>query len=181
MPFTVANADFVRAGPLAHAAHTLPPWLGTMCSSGLASVPHGSAFRRDLVCSTSRSLRCDIERAGSPFQPRVKTTCEGTSGSCEPAPGPDDPSTPPWLGARGRFRQLNTAGLTARTAAPLRLLRPRARGWMRRELHERFMPERVWTDNKNNHAQSLYFVHRVIHSTRAREEGENHGRPCFQA
>jgi hypothetical protein len=23
--------------PLAHAAHTLPPWLGTMCSSGIAS------------------------------------------------------------------------------------------------------------------------------------------------
>jgi hypothetical protein len=49
---------------------------------------------------------------------------------------------------------------------------------MCRELHERFMPERVPTRNKINHAQSLFFVrfiHKVIHSSVRFAIGKNHG------
>ena len=70
------------------------------------------AFRHSAdTYGACRSLRCDFERAGSPFRPRVESDCDVRSDSYESAPGPDDPSTPTWLGGRGRFRQLNTAGL----------------------------------------------------------------------
>ena len=49
------------------------------------------------------------------------TTSLGTrvaSDSCESAPGPDDPSTPPWLGVGSRWRQLIAVALPL---APQRL------------------------------------------------------------
>jgi hypothetical protein len=51
---------------------------------------------------------------------------------------------------------------------------------MRRELHERFMPDCVWTDNKNKTPTITFFIHRVIHSARADDRTVNHGMPCFQ-
>jgi hypothetical protein len=75
--------------PLVHAAHTFSPWLGTMCSSGIANIARGTSPR-----TTRRSLRCDFERAGRLYNLVVD--------SCESAPGPDDPSTPTWLGEGGR-------------------------------------------------------------------------------
>jgi len=44
------------------------------------------------------------------------------------APGTDDPSAPTWLGLRGLSRGLIAFAVPTPTAAPRRLLRPRARG-----------------------------------------------------
>jgi hypothetical protein len=52
----IAPLRFPRRPP-AHAAHTLPPWLGTKCSSGLASI------------TAETSSTCDFERAGHLFNP----------------------------------------------------------------------------------------------------------------
>jgi hypothetical protein len=51
---------------------------------------------------------------------------------------------------------------------------------MRRELHERFMPDGVWTRNNNKPRSITFIVHRVIHSTMRVEDAEIYGAPCFQ-
>jgi hypothetical protein len=51
---------------------------------------------------------------------------------------------------------------------------------MCRELHERFMPDRVWTRNKLKCRSITFIIHRVIHSTQASARPENHGASCFQ-
>lgn len=53
--------------PLAHAAHTFSPRLGTKCLSGIASVSPGT-----FPGTNSSLLALRLERAGSPFQPRRK-------------------------------------------------------------------------------------------------------------
>jgi len=84
VPSTVAAGVRERIAPLrfpcrppAHAAHTLPPWLGTKCLLGIASIAVGG--------EPGRQLR----ESRSPFQP-VGTL----SRFLRIAPGPDDPSTP---------------------------------------------------------------------------------------
>src|SRR5690606_8623288 len=47
------------------------------------------------------------------------------------------------------------------TAALRRLLRPRARGPMCRELHERFMPERVRSRNRKNRPSNIFLSTRL--------------------
>jgi hypothetical protein len=91
------------------------------------------------------------------------TTSLGThiaSDSCESAPGPDDPSTPPWLGVSGRWRQLIAAALPL---APQRLY-----GFYDREpaagCAANFMSGLCLTafglTTKINHAQSLFYPQR---------------------
>jgi hypothetical protein len=41
---------------------------------------------------------------------------------------------------------------------------------MRRELHERFMPDGVRTRNNKKQRSITFIIHRVIHSTPGREE-----------
>lgn len=96
-------------------------------------------------------------------------------------PGTDDPSEPTWLGLRGLSRELIATAVPTPTAAPLRLLRPRARGSMRRELHEPFMPDGSRTRNKENHGSITFIIHRVIHRATCRVTPRNHEGPCFQA
>jgi hypothetical protein len=90
----------LRAGLSLTRPTRYPHGWGQCAHRALQACRTAFVFRRSLMCGTSRSLRCDIERAGSPFQPRIGDGCP--SDSCETAPGPDDPSTPPWLGVRGR-------------------------------------------------------------------------------
>jgi hypothetical protein len=99
--------------PLAHAAHTLPPWLGTMCSSGIASAPHVQGVRtgRARPSATRRTHTVRVAPCVATSREQVRLFDLVGCDSCESAPGPDDPSAPTWLGGRGRFRQLNTAGL----------------------------------------------------------------------
>ena len=101
--------------------------------------------------------------------------------SCESPPGPDDPSEPTRLGLRGLSRQLIAPAVPTPTAVPLRLLRPRARGSMCRELHERFMPDRNLSGNDLNHRSITFIIHRVIHSVRRFECPANRGVPCLSA
>ena len=102
-------------------------------------------------------------------------------GSCEPPPGTDDPSEPTWLGLRGLSRELIATAVPTPTAAPLRLLRPRARGSMRRELHEPFMPDGSRTRNKEEPVSITFILHSVIHSRARRVTARNHEGPSFQA
>jgi hypothetical protein len=71
--------------PLAHAVHTLSPWLGAMCLADIASIAVGT------------HPAVTLERAGHLFNLATRVLAN-------PAfmPGPDDPSTPTWLGVRGR-------------------------------------------------------------------------------
>ena len=69
----------------------------------------------------------------------------------------------------------------APTAAPLRLLRPRARGLMRRELHEPFMPDPIRTRNNKRGAQSLFLSTELSTARASSDRFENHGAPYFQA
>jgi hypothetical protein len=76
----------------------------------------------------------DFERAGRLYNPLVSTRLGLTTQARQ----------------RGSvcvaFRgELIAPAVPTPTAAPRRLLRPRARGLMRRELHERFMPDPIET------------------------------------
>ena len=113
-----------------------PHGWGQCAWSGIASIPVGITRQR-------------FRESRTPLQPRCDDSCESHP------PGPDDPSEPTWLGLRGHSRELIALAVPTPTAAPLRLLRPGVRGPMRRELHERFMPECSRTGNKLNTAQSL--------------------------
>jgi len=76
--------------PPAHAAHTLPPWLGTMCLSGLA--------RLTIRFHEPASVLFALRESRTPLQPVVTPafTCAFS------APGSDDPSAPTWLGRCGQ-------------------------------------------------------------------------------
>ena len=87
--------------PPAHAAHMLSPWLGAICFSDIASVAVGTS-----PATTSRE------------QDAFTTSLRGFLRIPLFAPGPDDPSTPTWLGVKGRWRQLIAAVLPP---APQRL------------------------------------------------------------
>ena len=50
---------------------------------------------------------------------------------------------------------------------------------MRRELHERFMPDGSRTRNILSHGSITFIIHRVIHSGRTSAKRGNHGTPCF--
>lgn len=144
----------------AHAAHTFSPWLGTMCFGGHCKHRHrhypAGTFGEQDTFSTSLVL--------------VLTN---------PPPGTDDPSEPTWLGLRGLSRELIATAVPTPTAAPLRLLRPRARGSMRRELHAPFMPDGSRTGNKEDRGSITFIVHRLIHMGRGRLTPGHHEGPFF--
>jgi hypothetical protein len=50
---------------------------------------------------------------------------------------------------------------------------------MRRELHERFMPDRVWSDNKINPRSITFLSTELSTAPAARRGAENHGTACF--
>jgi hypothetical protein len=90
--------EISRGRPPAHAAHTFSPWLGTMCL-------RGHCKRSDMKhVATSSLLALRLRESRSPLQPRWGAVF--TPGSCEPAPGTDDPSAPTWLGLPGHRREL---------------------------------------------------------------------------
>ncbi len=107
----IAPPAFPRR-PLAHAAHTFSP--------GWGKVPF-----RALQARLPGFPRPGASRERAPFSPAGNA-----------APGTDDPSAPAWLGRRGRSRGLIAYARSTPAAAPRRLLRPRVRGAMCRELHE---------------------------------------------
>ena len=71
-------------------------------------------------------------------------------------PGTDDPSAPFGSTVVARLRELFALLVPTPDAAPRRLLRPRVRGPMCRELHERFMPDAVGPFKKKDRPQSLF-------------------------
>jgi hypothetical protein len=103
---------------LAHAAHTFSPGWGE-CLHGHCK--HQSAVTRDPW--HSRNKRLFYRREIDPFGSLV--------------PGTDDPSAPFGSDDVARLRELIAPLVPTPAAAPRRLLRPRARGPMCRELHER--------------------------------------------
>jgi hypothetical protein len=72
-------------------------------------------------------------------------------------PGTDDPSAPFGSTVVARLRELIALLVPTPDAAPRRLLRPRARGPMCRELHERFMPDRAETFKKKDRPSITFF------------------------
>lgn len=64
------------------------------------------------------------------------------------APWPDDPSARDRLGRRRGYARTECLARSMPTAAPQRLLRPRARSPMCRELHGPFMPDRRRLGNR---------------------------------
>ena len=74
------------------------------------------------------------------FEEQVAFSTDGVDPFGSLVPGTDDPSAPVGSTVVARLRELIALLVPTPDAAPLRLLRPRARGPMCRELHERFMP-----------------------------------------
>lgn len=148
MPSTVAPASGVRpsdcsaerilrVGP-SLTPPTLFPQAGESAFTGIAS----ARVRSPAIpgCSRNKHL-CD--RWVDPFGSIV--------------PGTDDPSAPFGSSVAARLRELIALLVPTPDAVPRRLLRPRARGPMCRELHERFMPDRVRTFKKNDR-RSITFL-----------------------
>ena len=90
--------DESRSRPLAHAAHTFSPWLGTMCFGWALQAQRHETCRHSVApcVATSREQVAFTTSLGASFTP----------GSCEPTPGTDDPSVPTWLGWPGHRREL---------------------------------------------------------------------------
>ena len=91
-------------------------------------------------------------RVRSPAIPGIRGTSAFVTDGVDPfgslVPGTDDPSAPVGSTVVARLRELIALLVPTPDAAPLRLLRPRARGPMCRELHERFMPYGTEARNK---------------------------------
>ena len=84
------------------------------------------------------------------FEEQVAFVTDGFDPFGSLVPGTDDPSAPFGSTVVARLRELIALLVPTPDAAPLRLLRPRARGPMCRELHERFMPDRARTFKKKD-------------------------------
>lgn len=135
-PSDCSAKRILRVGP-SLTPPTRSPHVVERCLHGHCK--HQSAVTRDPWHSRNRS----------PLLPKVRffRIC------C--VPGTDDPSAPFGSTVVARLRELIALLVPTPDAAPRRLLRPRARGPMCRELHERFMPDPVGPRNKNNRAKSL--------------------------
>lgn len=112
-----SEPDFPRRSP-AHAAHTFSPGWGKVPSRALQAPE----------CGHPRSLVFELRGTSA------SVTGESTSRSF--VPGTDDPSALTGSTNVARLRELIALLVPTPDAAPLRLLRPRARGPMCRELHE---------------------------------------------
>ncbi len=166
MPFTATTREVpkgfvppVFAPPPSLTAPTLYPQVGDRALDW-ALRGHGAVTRLSVTGS----------REQTPFLPVGNST-----------PGTDDPSVPIELDRHGRRRGQVASLAPMSVAAPRRLLRPRARGPMCRELHEwRYAGPRP-DSQRNKLVFNHFFVHIVIHMKSGAWGAGNHGSCGFRS